>query len=132
MSTTKPDTNTGWGKEWPANTDIKDAYYFARRDSSKDVAVVAFAAGMMWLNGVCYQSSEVAHDLRFLGPLRPEDFEQLLRLRKAANDADEALQLIQGFDFQLDSSAHGKEIRRRAIEAIAALREALANTGEQS
>lgn len=59
------------------------------------------------------------------------DAEQLTRLREAARNADEALQLIQGFDFALDNSAHGQEIRRRAIAAIDGLREALAqrNTG---
>lgn len=30
-----------------------------------------------------------------------------------------ALELIQGFNWQLDESDHGKEIKRRALEAIA-------------
>lgn len=41
----------------------------------------------------------------------------------AAPAAIEALELLQGFDFRLDDSPHGKEIRRRACAAIAIAKE---------
>jgi len=33
----------------------------------------------------------------------------------------EALELLQGFDFRLDDSPHGKEIRRRAVAALSGM-----------
>lgn len=39
------------------------------------------------------------------------------------NELLSALELIQGFNWQLDDSDHGKEIKRRALAAIAATKE---------
>lgn len=41
----------------------------------------------------------------------------------------EALELLQGFDFRLDDSAHGKEIRRRAEVALSGKKEGESNGG---
>lgn len=103
----------GWTDQYPHKSDAGDEYYFVRRKDRNDVVIMGFSMGKAWLNGVSYEQSELRSHL-FLGPLQPSDFEQLAALRKTAKDADEA-----------DGSAHGQEIRRRAIEAIAALREAL-------
>lgn len=120
-------TETGWTKGIPAHS----GWYFMRTEGEE----IAIHGMVVWVG---YNASGVRHEgqffyandkwlerREFLGPLQRTDFEQLAALRKAAKDADDALQLIQGFDFALDSSAHGQEIRRRAIDAIAALREAL-------
>jgi hypothetical protein len=127
---TKPIADTGWTDKYPYKSGAGDEYYFVDRKDRNDVVIMGFSMGVAWLNGISYEPSELRSHL-FLGPLSPDDFEQLIQLRKAGREANEALQLIQGFDFQLDSSAHGEEIRRRAINAIAALREALAPTEEK-
>lgn len=116
MSTT---TDNGWSKDWPVVTG-----YYWRRINKHDLPSLVRIVGdtCRFTDG----SSEGRYECyEFLGPLQPEQFEQLAALRKAAKDVDEALQLIQGFDFALDSSAHGQEIRKRAITAIVALREAM-------
>lgn len=44
--------------------------------------------------------------------------EQLSEVIKERNELHEVLQLIQGFNWQLDDSPHGQEIKRRALELI--------------
>jgi hypothetical protein len=85
MSTTAA-SGTGWSREWPHRADAGDEYYFVRRVDRLDVVVMGFSMGKAWLNGVEYDRSEMRSHL-FLGPLKPEDFEQLVRLQAAANDA---------------------------------------------
>jgi len=44
-------------------------------------------------------------------------------LREEAGRLREALELLQGFDFRLDDSPHGKEIRRRTEAALSGKKE---------
>lgn len=125
--------DTAWTKGVPT----RYGWYFTRIEGKEfisDEIVVWVEHGGVRHEGRFFPADHKWLKCReYLGPISPSDFEQLMQLRKAAGDADEALHLIQGFDFQLDGSAHGQEIRRRAIEAINALREALAQrpTGEK-
>ncbi len=50
---------------------------------------------------------------------KQEQWEADATLICAAPELLVALQLIQGFNWQLDDSEHGKEIKRRALAAIA-------------
>lgn len=121
----------GWSKDVPRNGDwYVGGWYFQRRLSNHARQIVEINShGPVWRVGTA--NTKFVIDLRetgdyeWLGPITPEQAEQFDALRKAATEADEALQLVQGFDWQLDSSAHGEEIRRRAISAMAALRRAL-------
>jgi hypothetical protein len=71
---------TGWTDRYPHKPDTGDEYYFVRRKDRKDVVVMGFSMGKAWLNGVSYEPSELRSHL-FLGPLKPEDLQQLTRLR---------------------------------------------------
>ena len=83
-------TENGWTDKYPHKADAGDAYYFVRRKDRNDVVIMGFSMGKAWLNGVSYEQSEMRSHL-FLGPLRPEDFEQLAALRKAAKQAQDWL-----------------------------------------
>lgn len=126
---TKSDSDRGWSKEFPT----VNGFYWVRTEQYRELPAEFDGRSISALYGLRLFADDLPRLLpEYLGPISPSDFEQLLRLRKAGRDADEALRLIQGYGFQLDNSAHGQEIRRRAIEAIEALREALAPKGEQS
>lgn len=43
---------------------------------------------------------------------------ELVKVIKERNELHEVLQLIQGFNWQLDNSPHGQEIKRRALRLI--------------
>lgn len=75
----------GWADKYPHKSDAGDEYYFVRRKDRNDVVVMGFSMGKAWLNGVSYDPSEMRSHL-FLGPLRPQDFEQLARLREALQE----------------------------------------------
>lgn len=75
----------GWTDKYPHKSDAGDEYHFVRRKDRNDVVVMGFSMGKAWLNGVSYGPSEMRSHL-FLGPLRPQDFEQLARLREALQE----------------------------------------------
>lgn len=119
MSTTKPDSETGWSKEWPKVT----GYYWRRindHDYPSLVRIVGdtcrFSDGSSEGRYECYE---------FVGPLSPSDFEQLLRLRKVAALT---LKVLDDADYGLDVYSLAPNLR----SAAKALREALTHTGEQS
>lgn len=129
MSTTKPDTDTGWSDKYPHKSGAGDEYYFVRRKDRNDVVIMGFSMGKAWLNGVSYEPTEMRSHL-FLGPISPSDFEQLLRLRRAAT-----LYAIPYEALLMDSESRrwiAPEVWTAIENAVAALREALARTGEKS
>ena len=116
---TKPDSDTGWIKEFPTT----DGDYFCRINEH-DLSPVSFR----FENGAIYEygcgknlRSDYHHHAagyEFLGPFTWRDLEQLIRLRLAASDALTYLE---------DT---GESCR--TSDLIAALREALAHTGGES
>lgn len=128
MSTTKPDTDTGWSKEFPT----VDGDYLCRINEH-DLSPVSFR----FENGAIYEygcgknlRSDYHHygaKYEFLGPLTWRDFEQLIRLRSVALNA-----LIWMEWWRDPTTTAYPDGLPPMSEIIAALREALAHTGEQS
>lgn len=84
MSTTKPDTETGWTKEFPAI----DGYYWMRfAPDDRCPMPVRYDNGYMHEIGVADDMRWVrdTEKAEFL-PASPSDFEQLIRLRKEVVD----------------------------------------------
>jgi len=71
-----------WTDQCPAKADAGDTYYFVRRKDKLDVVVMGFSMGKGWLNGVSYESDEMRNHL-FLGPITPDLFAEVGRLREA-------------------------------------------------
>src|SRR6185369_16814230 len=71
-----------WTDQCPAKADAGDAYYFVRRKDKLDVVVMGFSMGKGWLNGVSYEANEMRNHL-FLGPITPDLFAEVGRLREA-------------------------------------------------
>jgi hypothetical protein len=71
-----------WTSECPTKADAGDSYYFVRRKDKTDVVIMGFSMGKGWLNGVSYESSEMRSHL-FLGPITPDQFTDLSKLRQA-------------------------------------------------
>lgn len=124
MSTTKVIAETGWTDKYPYKSGAGDEYYFVDRKDRNDVVIMSFSMGIAWLNGISYEPAELRSHL-FLGPLSPDDFEQLIRLRKVA---DLTLKVLDDADHGLDVYSLAPSLR----SAAKALREALAHKGEQS
>lgn len=127
MSTTKPDTDTGWAKGWPENGN-----YWRRSDPSDAPQLVRIQGaayrllekGTYGLRGEHINSGMAAQirdpeSYEYLGPISPDDFEQLLRLREKATALLEHI---------FSQSASHEDV----VSAATALREALGHTGEQS
>lgn len=114
---------TGWIDQYPHKPDAGDEYYFVRRKDRNDVVIMGFSMGKAWLNGVAYEQSEMRSHL-FLGPLKPEDFEQLAALREGI----ERLIIDAGFTLSTPGFVRGRD---ELAKSVAALREALGK-GEQS
>lgn len=114
-TTTKPDGETGWSKEWPT----VDDYYF-RRINQWDIPSLVRIVGdtCRFTDG----SSEGRHECyEFLGPVTASDFEQLIRLREIASRAVDVLNVV---------NAHMK--LDYAKQVADELREALAHKGGES
>lgn len=120
------DTETGWSKGLPA----RSGWYFMRNEGEG-----VFAEGMIvWVghnrSGVRHEGEFMyaAHPWlkrrEFLGPILHSDFEQLLRLRKIAEDA---------LQFRIEmNGACGHDEYMTKLCTQCEIREALAHTGEQS
>lgn len=120
------ESETGWSREWPHKSDAGDEYYFARRVDRKDVVVMGFSMGKAWLNGVAYEPSEMRSHL-FLGPLKPADFQQLVRLREAGTAALRAINGVVGW-LNVSSAYRNRDDldpKNSLLESAAALRNAL-------
>lgn len=112
---TKPDTDTGWSKEagdLVSRTAVNKILYDGYRDHlhhcTNSVNAAQFVHGLQ----------------KAVTALPSSDFEQLIRLRKAANDA--LIFMRRWFGEHAPRQLPGDQ------ELITALREALAPTGEQS
>lgn len=115
---TKPN-ETGWTTADPK----VDGVYWWRADESDNDPDIHFVQGESFYQ-VGFASSEFTAKFggEWFGPISPSDFEQLIRLRKAVSDALEWIEASLDYD---DVAMDGSRV-------MTALREALANTGEQS
>ena len=167
MSTTKPDTETGW-KKFPR----ADGYYWWAISGEVRLLEVIHSSKEAWTEGDDTNQWDKAYHWtgKFLGPISPSDFEQLLRLRDWKESAMTLLPRYDGIaetfggklgSSKIDNLERGVKRLRKAVtlcaipyealladsesrkwiapevwaaieNAVAALREALANTGEQS
>lgn len=80
--------------------------------------------GRNWISVITNEADENVCETH--GATAEEAVEIAETFLRAVNSHDalvEALQLLQGFDWRLDDSAHAREIKRRAIAALAAAQE---------
>lgn len=112
---TKPDSDTGWTAS-PAQ-----GFYWWRLDANDPPDPVLVE------NGLAEGKSISVYGGEFLGPISPDDFEQLIQLRNAAQDAERFL--AWWCEATVPNPPKGV---RGAKKTLAALREALAHKGEQS
>lgn len=147
MPTTKPDTDTGWSKEFPT----ADGYYWMRfAPDDRCPMPVRYDNGYMHEIGVADDMRWVrdTEKAEFL-PASPSDFEQLIRLRKAAGVSQKLIDAVfyalrEGCFFPVPEPQQGATVQdlvqwgamRHLHDAIAEYsrekdREALALTGEQ-
>ena len=128
--TTKPDSDSRWGKEFPQ----VEGFYFARRTQTNAPGLTIIQVWQYEDEWYAYrfanQNDIEAEDFirslyEYLGPLSPSDFEQLIRLRKVAALT---LKMLDDADYGLDVYSLAPNLR----SAAKALREALTHTGEQS
>lgn len=131
LMSTKPDTETGWSKELPE----AQGWYWVRSGPRGLPVAVEFFPTMMDRRRpmVRYPGKDgfmvaIAGDAKpeWLGPISPSDFEQLLRLRAAARSA------MEWMSWWVESEGADPPDGPSTPEILAALREALTNTGEQS
>ena len=124
MSTTKPDSETGWTDEFP---EVEEKFYWMRhKQNHADINVGLLRDRTLLLAEGTTHSKSRRRDFEYL-PASPSDFEQLLRLRKAARNA------MKWMSWWVESE--GADIPDgvpSTPEILAALREALANTGGES
>lgn len=117
MPTTKPDTDTGWSTAKPEH----DGYYWWRFDVADPAAPSEIRDGRVYDFQARGSVLLETLDGEWLGPISPSDFEQLLRLREAA---EAALLHLQGCGYKTNQQVQE--------QLIAALREALGHKGGQS
>lgn len=126
---TKPDSATGWSNKFTSAI----GYYFVRErgEDPADASIIEYQGSeRAYISGADdnFYKEWSSGRFEFLGPFTASDFEQLIRLRKVGRDALATIQkLINVLDL--------KTQRGMAIDAdnvASALREALANTGDES
>ena len=103
-----------WTDQCPAKADAGDAYYFVRRKDKLEVVVMGFSMGKGWLNGVSYEPSEMRNHL-FLGPITPEQFAEVGRLREAL----ESMKRTAEFALTTPGLIRGRDQLKNAVEAAA-------------
>lgn len=76
----KPDTETGWTKEYPSLA--HGSWFWLRHAADAKPELHQLTGGRSWMEsfGIVRDTTE------FLGPVSPDDLEQLARLRKALPD----------------------------------------------
>ena len=151
---TKPDSDTGWSKEFPQ----VEGFYFARRTQTNVPGLTVIQVwqyedewfAYRFANQDDIEAKDFVRSLyEYLGPLSPSDFEQLIRLQKVAAKAQAFLGAI-NTDIQTEprprceileiseSAGDGGSYNHALLdtvelmETVSALREALTHTGERS
>ena len=124
MPTTKPDTERGWTKEFPATSGI----YWARWPSSVTVNtfIVEVIGKRFYMTGrslIC-PNHETPYPAEWRGPISPSDFEQLTRLRAVAATVLKYLDQQSGRDYPFNKEPQSLA---RALSVALAQR-----TGEKS
>lgn len=121
---TKPDTDTEWSKDLST---LADGDYFSRVDEyDKWPTLIRLENGAVYEmgQGGNLRREYAAEDYEYLGPFTASDFEQLIQLRKAAQDAEKFLAW-----WCESTDANPPRGVRGAVATLTALREALGHTG---
>ena len=100
---------------------VATIYGIPMNTTLEDVNPERFAEGLKWGNELITAFNErdaLLAEVRNAVERFESEHELLTKVVRERNRLREVLELLQGFDFRLDDSEHGKEIRRRAEVAL--------------
>lgn len=108
--TTKPDTETSWTTERPQ----VDGDYFYRWNGQECVFTIAL--GKIW--GGMDEQHPPLKGAEWLGPFTTSDFEQLIRLRKAAKTALPYVREVGGYTPSKQRRSNADKVIQQIKDAI--------------